>query len=239
MTEPAEPQAHAQAQAGRPPPPPGSHRRDGPGLEFDRVSFFSDAVFAIAMTLLVVELKPPHLGESAGTPGALGAAVLSSWTEIFGFFLGFALLGQYWMAHHAFFASLRSIDRRMISLNLVYLAFVAFMPYPVALISNFEETPVAFMLFALTMATISMIEVAMFRHAERMGHLRMALTPRETRSATMAAAAPCAVMLASLPLAAISTTLALLSWLTLFPISAAIHRAMPESFRQKMQGDAD
>lgn len=58
------------------------------------------------------------------------------------------LLGRYWLAHHQFFASLRSIDRKLIALNLVYLAFVAFMPFPVALISEFEQNPLAFYIFA-------------------------------------------------------------------------------------------
>lgn len=234
VADPAETRAPDRA-----PPPPGSNRREGPGLEFDRVSFFSDAVFAIAMTLLVVELEPPRLTSAESVPGALLAAIVASWPQIFGFFLGFALLGQYWMAHHTFFSNLRSIDHRMISLNLLYLAFVAFMPYPVALISSFEENPVAFMIFALTMATISLLEVAMFLYAVRNGHMRKAYSRAETRFGLMAAGAPVVVMLASLPLAAFSTTLALLSWLTLFPIGAAIHRAMPANFRREMRGGAD
>jgi uncharacterized membrane protein len=223
----------------RPPPPAGSHRREGPGLEFDRVSFFTDAVFAIAMTLLVVELEPPRLTADEEKPGALLAAVVASWPQIFGFFLGFALLGRYWMAHHDFFANLRSIDRRLISLNLAYLAFIAFMPYPVALISNYEENAVAFALFAVTMAIVSTLEVVMYLRAVRCGHMRQALSPEAARFGLLAAGAPVVVMVASLPLAAVSTTLALLSWLVLFPVSAILHRRMPAEFRRAMRGEAD
>jgi uncharacterized membrane protein len=56
----------------RQPSPPGSYLREGPGLEFDRVSFFTDAVYAIAMTLLVVELPVPEIARPAD-PAALRA----------------------------------------------------------------------------------------------------------------------------------------------------------------------
>jgi uncharacterized membrane protein len=153
-------------------PPPGSFVRDGRGLQFDRVSFFSDAVYAIAMTLLVVELKPPQLG---GRPdaAALRDALWGERSGVIGFFVGFVLLGRYWMAHHAFFADLRSVDLRLVGLNLNYLAFVAFMPFPVALISRYESNPTSFFLFAGCMATISVLEVVLFLHAARRGHLRL------------------------------------------------------------------
>ena len=54
------------------PPPRGSYRREGSGLEFDRVSFFTDAVYAIAMTLLVVELHVPHIVGTIGEHGYAG-----------------------------------------------------------------------------------------------------------------------------------------------------------------------
>ncbi|MBP7002016.1 TMEM175 family protein [Amaricoccus sp.] len=212
----------------RPPPPPGSYRREGPGLEFDRVSFFSDAVYAIAMTLLVVELSPPEI--ETADPRALLAAILASWPHIFGFFLGFLLLGRYWLAHHDFFASLRSIDRTLISINLLYLAFVAFMPYAVAMISEHEDNPVGFVVFAVCMAIISGLEVALYAVAVRGGHTRVGFSPEAVRFGYVAAGMPVVVMLASLPLAFVDPTLALLSWLVTIPLGAWIHRRIPPEF---------
>ncbi|MBP7240557.1 TMEM175 family protein [Amaricoccus sp.] len=213
----------------RPPPPRGSYRREGPGLEFDRVSFFSDAVYAIAMTLLVVELTPPDIVTS--DPLILIDAILETWTHIFGFFLGFLLLGRYWLAHHDFFATLRSVDRTLISINLVYLAFVAFMPYAVAMISEHESNPIAFAIFAICMAIISGLEVIMYAIAVRRGHMRRELSPEAVRFGYLAAGVPVLIMLLSVPLAAIGTTLALLSWLVLIPLGALMHRRVPDEFR--------
>jgi uncharacterized membrane protein len=219
----------AEAARVRPPPPPGSYLRGGRGLEFDRVSIFSDAVYAIALTLLVVALVPPT-GPGLATDGpALWRAIWSSQPNILGFFIGFALLGRYWLAHHEFFAGLRSIDRPLIALNLVYLAFVAFMPYPVGLISEHERNPVAFFLFAGCMALISCLELAMFAWAARRGHTLLPLSRAVIRFGLVAAGAPVVVMLASMPLALVDTSYALLSWLVLIPLGAWMTRRNPQT----------
>jgi len=208
----------------RPGPPPGSYHREGQGLEFDRVSFFTDAVFAIAMTLLVVEL---HVPEGADSPETLHTAIRAEGWAIVGFFIGFWVLGRYWVAHHRFFAGLRSIDRGMISTNLVYLAFVAFTPFPIGLISRYEEHPTVFAIFAVTMATVSSLEIVLMRMAIRRGHTLRSLSPAAERHAYAAAGMPVVVMLASIPLAYLSTTLALLSWLVLSPLGHLLHRIAP------------
>jgi uncharacterized membrane protein len=94
------------------------------------VAFFTDAVFAIAMTLLIVTVQVRPLNGPIDAPGTLLGAMTGLWPQIFSFFLAFLLLGRYWMAHHAFFSGLKSIDRRVVAWNLVYLAFVAFLPFP-------------------------------------------------------------------------------------------------------------
>ena len=76
------------------------YRRRSEELEFDRVAFFSDAVFAIAMTLLVVGIGIPKVKEG----GDLGEALSSKDAEIFSFFLSFVVIGFFWLAHHRFFA---------------------------------------------------------------------------------------------------------------------------------------
>ena len=102
------------------------YRSESRGLEFDRVSFITDAVYAIAMTLLVVDLHIPELAGSAADSAAMRAALAGAQPQI----IGFAVLGRYWLAHHQFFSGLVRVDRGLIGLNLVYLAFVAFAPFP-------------------------------------------------------------------------------------------------------------
>ena len=207
-------------------PPPGSYRRENAGLEFDRVSFFTDAVYAIAMTLLVVELHIPEISRPAD-PTALRQAVYAEGWAIAGFFIGFWILGRYWLAHHRFFSVLRSIDRGMMTVNLVYLAFVAFTPFPVGLLSRYEDKPDVFVLFAFTMVVISGLEVVLYHMAVRRGHMRVDLSPELRRFGYVASGTPVVMMALSIPLAYVSPTLALCSWLLMMPVSMVIDRFAP------------
>jgi uncharacterized membrane protein len=221
------------ASEGGPAGGPESYRREGRGLEFDRVSIFTDAGYAIAMTLLVVELQVPEIPEAGG----LGAALQAARPQVIGFFIGFAVLGRYWMAHHQFFADLKRVDRGLMGLNLVYLAFVAFAPFPVALISRYEEHPAAFVLFALVMAAISAMEAVMFLYAARRDYFVRPVPPTLLRYGLIGSGAPVAVMLLSIPLAFVSPNLALLSWLVMFPLGIAIDRAAPPEFETLKRRD--
>ena len=91
---------------------PARYERRGTGLEFDRVAFFSDAVYAIAMTLLVVGIGVPHVRDAA-----LGKALSDRGAEISSFFIGFAILGFYWISHHALMAQLRAINTRFMAVQ--------------------------------------------------------------------------------------------------------------------------
>ena len=100
-----------------------------------RLTFFSDAVFAIAMTLLVVEVKLPHLevfGEAA-----LGDALLSLIPEYVGFLISFLVLGRFWAGHHSLMGHLQAASPRLVWANLLLLLGVAFMPFPTAVVSTY------------------------------------------------------------------------------------------------------
>lgn len=210
------------------PLPTDAYTREGDGLEFERVSFFSDAVYAIAMTLLVVELGVPMLSGSTANPQTMLIALSEKVTEIVSFFLGFILIGRYWLAHHQFWSALRAVDQRLIGINLVYLAFVAFLPFPVALIGNYEENPISFLFFALCMALISAMEVVMFAYAAQKGLTRRPVSPEVYRYGLIGSGAPVVIFVLSMPIAFINTTLALACWLVMIPWGAWLHRRAPK-----------
>ena len=207
--------------------PPRSFIREGAGLEFDRVTFFSDAVFAIAMTLLVVSLTVPELTRDEDLPREMLRALSDRQPDILSFFIGFAMLGFYWTGHHHFFSTLRAVSRSFIRVNLVYLAIVAFLPFPTALIGKYEDNPVSFVLFALSIAAISGLEVVLFIVATDQQLTMVAIPPRVRRYGIVAQAAPVALFLLSIPLAFWSTSAALYSWLLTFPLGAALNHLGP------------
>jgi uncharacterized membrane protein len=142
--------------------------------EFARVLAFSDGLFAIAMTLLVVGVGVPMLSDG-GDEGELLEAFGNLRHEILSCFISFAVIGRYWVAHHQFFALLRAMDYRLVTINLVYLGFVAFLPFPTGFSATTSRTPSRSPAYAVAVAIISGLEVVMLRHAHRAGLLARAL----------------------------------------------------------------
>lgn len=189
-------------------------RRRSEELEFDRVAFFSDAVFAIAMTLLVVGIGIPRVSESK-----IGEHIADKKEEIFGFFLSFVVIGFYWLAHHRFFSKLVAVDVRFMKINLLYLAAIAFMPFPTALVGVYgDEQAVVIVLYAVTLGIASILEAVLFFHAQRADLLRKRLDDRAFRNYMLASIAPAAVFALSIPIALFyDPGIGLLSWILIFP----------------------
>jgi uncharacterized membrane protein len=102
----------------------------------ERLTFFSDAVFAIAMTLLVIEVRLPHL--DTRTDAALGQALLGLIPNYAGFLISFLVLARFWIGHHMMMAKLRAAPPRLVWANLFFLLAVAFMPFPTAIMSEYS-----------------------------------------------------------------------------------------------------
>jgi uncharacterized membrane protein len=192
------------------------------------VAFFTDAVFAIAMTLLIVTVEPPELEGRVDAPGTLIGAMSGLLPKLFSFFLAFLLLGRYWMAHHAFFSGLKSIDRPLVAWNLVYLAFVAFLPFPTDLVGEYEGNPLSVVLFALTLAAISGLEAVILRQAHKGGNLARPMSEDVYRYEMAQSLTPVILFLLSIPIAFWSPTVALLSWLLSIPLGIILARRRPK-----------
>jgi uncharacterized membrane protein len=94
------------------------------GLGLERIVFLSDGVFAIAMTLLVLEVRLPELPAGA-TNDELVAAIAGIWPRLFAYALSFSILSLYWIAHWRRFGQIERADTRLAGINLLLLALVA------------------------------------------------------------------------------------------------------------------
>lgn len=146
---------------------------------------------------------------------------------MFGFFLSFAVIGYYWIAHHRLVAQLQSLDRGLIALHLPYLALVAFLPFPTAMLGDYPNNPVALGAYSLVVGILSGLEWVMMRHARRGGHLRRRIPDGLYRWATAASLMPSFLFLASVPVAFLSTTAAYLMWVANAPAQLLWDRRRP------------
>lgn len=112
----------------------------------ERLTFFSDAVFAIAITLLVIEVHPPEIHPA--TELQLAQALVDLIPKYIGFLVSFFVIGRFWIGHHRIFGMLRRADNRLIFVNLAMLCVVAFMPFPTALISEYLHLTTAICVYS-------------------------------------------------------------------------------------------
>src|SRR5512136_2762438 len=101
-----------------------------PSAGLERIIFFSDAVMAIAITLLILEVRLPE----GAAPDGVGRQVLALWPKYLGYSVSFWVIALYWVAHHRCFLYIRAYDRRLIYLDFLFLLFIAFMPFPTGLL---------------------------------------------------------------------------------------------------------
>src|SRR5829696_2771661 len=180
------------------------------GLSFERVVFFSDAVFAIVITLLVLELKVPHLTEH--TESTLRHALFELIPRVAGFVVSFLIIGLMWIEHHRIFRYIADYDAGLLWRNLLLLLCVSFVPFPTALFSENFWSRTAFILYTASFGGVAIAKLLIWRYASAANLLKPDVTPAlERRIARRSLAVPLACGLA-IGLAFISIWLAPISF---------------------------
>ena len=179
-------------------------------FDYDRTVALSDGVFAIALTLLVLTISFPELHGTARSH--LGSELENRFPQLLSYLLSFAVLAFLWLRHHAFFRSIIRIDAPLAILNLVYLAAVAFLPYPTRLLGEYGTEPVSVVMYAVTIVSIAFATGLMRLQVVRAG----LLAPDAALDSWHRYAVAPAVFLLSIPLAIfVSPSAAEYSWLLL------------------------
>src|ERR671920_2229122 len=183
------------------------------GPDIERTVFFSDAVFAIAITLLVLDLRIPQIPDSLAA-AELPSALLELGPKIFSFLVSFWVIGFYWLAHHRIFHHVRAYDRRMLLINLLFLMWIVLMPFSSSLVGEYENLQLPVIVYAAHNILAGLTLSWLWRHASKDGRLvEPNLDPRLVRFANFRALLIPSVFLLSIGLSFISVDVARLSWL--------------------------
>jgi uncharacterized membrane protein len=192
-------------------------------LEFERVLFFSDAVFAIAITLLVVDLRVPF-SSTIRSAHVLREAV----PEMIGFGIGFALIGVFWLGHHSVFRQVVAMNGVLIRLNLLFLGTIAFLPYPTALLSDAEGQVAATVFFAAWVTAAGLTEAAIWLYALRVpGLVDPDLTRGQRRGVARRILVAPVVFAVSIPVALVAPEPAEFGWLMVWVLNNLLSRLTP------------
>lgn len=191
-------------------------QQDQLGLE--RLIFFSDAVFAIAITLLALEIRLPT-EKVLLSDSQLSAQLTGMWHEYLAFFISFMVIGTFWMAHHRKYRFIKRYDDRLMLLNLLFLMLVAFVPFPSSIISKYSERT-ATIFYALTMALAGLLIAGIWWYASY--HNRLIDPDLDVKQRQRQFAAPLittTIFLLSIGVAYLDAGLGRLAWLLILPVS--------------------
>ncbi len=138
-------------------------------FQLERLILFSDAVFAIAITLLVIEIKIPEIHEGPVTDNALLHKLAILIPKFIGFLISFLLIGQYWIVHHRMFSYVINFSDKLIWLNIFFLLAVALMPFSTGFYSEYvmtkTMTPVIF--YTANVAALGFVNFFMWRYISK------------------------------------------------------------------------
>lgn len=177
--------------------------------DLGRIVAFTDGVMAVAITLLVLNIEVPDVSEGS----KLGDELLDLLPSLLSYALSFALVGRFWVIHHNAFATLRAFDGTLMTLNLVFLALIALMPFATDLFDRYSDEPLAAAVFGAILGLAALVNWLMHQHSIRAGFVKeehMAATPY----GTAVGLGFTAIFLLSVPAAFVSTYLSVALWVS-------------------------
>ena len=179
-------------------------------VEFGRIVAFSDGVFSIAITLLVL-----NLGIDKGlTEGQIDNALWDQREMFLAYAISFAVIGRFWLVHHRFFSEVDAFDGRMIGLNLLYLGWIVLIPFSSEVLGEYGGKTTAVVLYSVNLAVVVLLGLLMSVDARRRGLTK--IDDRTHRENQIRGTYIAGIFLLSIPIALVAPTVAPWLWLVLF-----------------------
>ena len=177
----------------------------------NRLMGFSDGVFAIAITLLILNIEVP---KSTGVAAVAVSQIVDEWPDVLSYVISFLVIGNYWIVHNDIFGDVERYDRKLLWLNVIYLMFVAFIPFSTSLIGDFPGG-VPVMIYAGTLTLTSVVLAVLWRYAWSSDLLDGTVDCDDVREVTYDILTPATVFAGSVLIALVSARWAMYSWFLL------------------------
>jgi len=203
-------------------------RGSAAGRELDRIVNFSDAVFAIVITLLVLHIQVPNVHEGLVSQ-ELPSRLLDLSPKFVSYVISFVVIAIYWQVHHRVFRPIWAYDRTLLWLNFLFLMTISFLPFPTSLLGEYSEEQLSVVIYAATAATASLLLVSISWYATS-GHRLVSADSvddeLERKQRVQGLAVP-VVFLLSIGISFFSPRAAMYSWLLLAVTDPIIRRVWP------------
>ena len=141
------------------------------GLEKHRLESLTDGIFAIAMTLLVLNLRIPKISHDLIASGALLDTLLGLWPKFLTYVTSFLVLSLYWIAHHGYSHFVKRTDRWYLWINLLFLMFIVLIPFSTDLLGDYHSEKAAVMIYGGNLVAMGLALYLQWSYATRCHHL--------------------------------------------------------------------
>ncbi len=133
-----------------------------------RIEALADAVFAIVMPLLVIEIKVPELHSTDITASELWQELAELKPLYFSYFVSFAVLSMFWTSHHAFFQFfIKTLDRKLVQFNMLYFSLIALIPFSSYLIGRYPNNLAAIQVYGSNIFMAGVTAIGIFLYAQK------------------------------------------------------------------------
>ncbi len=192
------------------PPTPKTQPNEHLGLE--RLVFFSDAVMAIAITLLAIDIRVPEINPGLA-PQQLAAGLSALGPRFMTFFISFLVVGIYWISHHRYFGYITRYDSRLILLNFLFLFFIVCMPFLASLLGQYVFVPVALICYTVAIAALGLSMALIWWYASyRHRLIDPQLSPDMIRTINIRLFVAPVMFLVAVPFAYVSSAAVIVVW---------------------------
>src|SRR5689334_5330888 len=131
-----------------------------------RLETFSDGVFAIVITLLVLNISLPEVDKEH-----LPQALLQIMPKLFSYLISFCLIGLYWLGHHFYFERIKKVDGTFLWMNMVLLLFISVLPFPTSLLGKYPFESITLIIYGANLLAVNIISFIMLRYIYSHPHL--------------------------------------------------------------------